>query len=837
MPRLGCHLARRAGRISFPENESRSHSCHYRNPLAVSQLRVQKGEETSFVFMGEGIEMKKGNSYDLYQRSKGERMNPIRWLQLILLMLLLAACSQTSVNGTPQPGFSLFPTSKPLPTAVVGITRAPDAEAAMRNFLEGLKNNDYAAMYASLSKASQEALKQDAFSKKYDDALNTMGAAKLDYEVLSQLLSPSSAQVGFRITYHTALAGDIQRDMVAHFNLEEGQWRLQWDDSLILPELAGGNVLKMDYQIPARGDIYDHAGLPIVSQSDAYALGITPGQMTNKSEGLLIGELSKLCGRSPDSIQAAYANAAPDWYVPICDASVDEIKGVLDLNLGGLTATPYNSRFYLDQGIAPQVVGYTLLISPEQLNDYRRQGYRGDEKIGQSGIEKSMEQYLAGKHGGSLYVVDPNGQIVTRLAASDPQPADSVYLTIDRNLQYYAQQLLSGYDGSVVVLERDTGRVLAMASSPGYDQNVFDPNNANSNALRSALFNDTEQPLVNRASQGAYPLGSAFKPITFSAALESGLYLPVTTYDCQYDFSELQKYGGPVLHDWTWEHCQARLQAGNQCNTSDSKPSGLLTLQEGLMRSCNPYFWHIGLDLFNNDRGGDIASMAREFGLGSPTGIGVVAEATGNIPVPAQPVDATNEAIGQGEVLVTPLQVARFVAAIGNGGTLYRPQLIEKIQPVTGDPISTFKPEAMGTLPLRADNLAALQQAMQMVVKNPLGTAYYPMLGLNFPIAGKTGTAQSGSSKPHAWFIGYTMDAQNSGKPDIAVAVMLENAGEGFEFAAPVFRRIIETYYYGSPQGSLPFKDQYGNTQTPTPLGGVPTKPPKPSRGKPTPTP
>ncbi len=764
-------------------------------------------------------------------------MKSIRRLPLILLMLLLAACAKTSVNGTPQPGFSLFPTSTALPTPVVTVIHAPDAEAAMQAFLTALKNNNFTAMYALLAKDSRSALAQDAFIKKYNDALDTMGAAKLDFEVLSQLLHPDKAEVGFRIIYHTALVGDIQRDMSAHLILEQGQWRLQWDDGLILPELAGGNVLKMDYQIPARGDIYDHAGLPIVSQSDAYALGVTPGQMTNKSEGLLIGELSKLCGLSPDAVQAAYANAAPDWYVPICDASADEIRGVLDLNLGGLTATPYNSRFYLDQGIASQVVGYTQLISPEQLNEYRRQGYQGSEKIGQSGIEKSMEPYLAGKHGGTLYVVDPNGQIVTRLAASDPQPADSIYLTIDRNLQYYAQQLLNGYDGSVVVLERDTGRVLAMASSPGFDPNIFDPDNANSSQMLAALNSNQEQPLINRPAQGAYPLGSAFKPITFSAALESGLYLPETTYDCQYDFSELVSLGGPILHDWTWEHCQDRLAAGKQCNTSDSTPSGLLTLQEGLMRSCNPYFWHIGLDLFNNDRAGDIASMAREFGLGAPTGIGVIAEATGNIPVPNQPVDATNEAIGQGNVLVTPLQVARFVAAIGNGGTLYRPQLIEKIQPVNGAPISAFKAEATGTLPLRSDNLAALQQAMQMVVKNPLGTAYYTMLGLNFPLAGKTGTAQSGNPKPHAWFIGYTMDEQSSGKPDIAIAVMLENAGEGADFAAPVFRRLVETYYYGSPQGPLPFKDQYGNTQTPTPYGGVPTKPPKPGKGKPTPTP
>jgi penicillin-binding protein 2 len=693
-------------------------------------------------------------------------------------------------------------------------------------------------MYAMLTKASQDAFTAEAFGKKYDDALNTMGASTLDFEVLSQLKHPSSAQVGFRVVYHTALAGDIQRDMLANFNLEKGDWRLQWDDGLILPELAGGNVLKMDYQIPSRGNIYDQTGLPIVSQSDAYALGITPGQMTPKSEGILIGELSRLCSRTPDSIRDAYASAAPDWYVPICEASTDEVKNVyFDLNVQGLTVTPYNARFYVEQGIAPQVVGYTQLISPEQLNEYRRLGYRGDEKVGQSGIEKSMEDYLAGKHGGSLYIVDPNGQIVSRLASSEPQPADSIYLTIDRNMQYWAQQLLSGYSGAVVVLERDTGRVLAIASSPGYDQNLFDPNNFNSSSLLGELLNSPQQPLINRAAQSSYPLGSAFKPITFSAALESGLYLPVTTYDCQYDFTELQPFGGQVLHDWTWEHCQNRLATGRFCDTSDSQPSGLLTLQEGLMRSCDPYFWHIGLDLYNNDRAGDIASMARAFGLGAPTGIDDIAEAAGNIPVPNEPIDATNEAIGQGNMLVTPLQVARFVAAIGNGGTLYQPQLIEKVQPVEGDPIVTFKPNATGTLPLRADNLAALQEAMKMVVRDPRGTAYFRLLGLQYPIAGKTGTAQSGTDKPHAWFIGYTMDAADSKKPDIAIAVLVENVGEGSDYAAPIFRLMVETYYYGTPQGTLWFKDKFGNTATPTPFGGVPTKVPKPGKGKPTPTP
>ena len=213
------------------------------------------------------------------------------------------------------------------------------------------------------------------------------------------------------------------------------------------------------------------------------------------------------------------------------------------------------------------MVGYTQFISEENLDEYRRLGYRGDERVGAAGIEKWAEDYVAGQHGGSLYVVDPNtGQIVSSIASSDPQPASSVYLTIDSNLQYYAQQALTGFRGAVVVLERDTGRVLAMASSPGFDANLFEPTNYN-NTLLTELLNDAEQPLVNRATQGQYPLGSVFKVVTFSAGLESGLFLPETTLDCQYEWTGLPDR---TLYDWTWEKCQEAIRAGEFCNTSSN---------------------------------------------------------------------------------------------------------------------------------------------------------------------------------------------------------------------------------------------------------------------------
>jgi penicillin-binding protein 2 len=247
------------------------------------------------------------------------------------------------------------------------------------------------------------------------------------------------------------------------------------------------------------------------------------------------------------------------------------------------------------------------------------------------------------------------------------------------------------------------------------------------------------------------------------------------------------------------------------------------------MRSCNPFFWEIGYTLFNNDRPNDIATMARAFGLGQPTGIEQIPEEAGNIPTPTSVVDVVNESIGQGDVLVTPLQVATFIAALGNGGTLYRPQLVEKIEPVDGSAATPiFKPEARGTLPIQPFRLEIIKEAMISVVKDPRGTAYFRLRGLQVPVAGKTGTAESGSGLPHAWFAGYTMASETTGLPDIAIAVVLENQGEGSDYAAPVFKRIVETYYFGSPRTLYWFESNFGVTETPTPFGGVPTRTPKP---------
>ena len=706
---------------------------------------------------------------------------------LTMLSLLLAAC------GAKPPA--------ELPTPQLKVTQAPPVDQNAEEFLAAWQEEDYAALYAMLSGASKAQLPEEQFLAAYEEANNNLSLISLDGVIKNITTNPDSAQITYAITYTTALFGEIQKEALVNFGLEGGDWKVRWDAGAIMSELASGNSLRLDVQRPARGSILDINGQPLAQQSKAYALGIVPNQIGQGQEGQILFQLAELTGRTQESISAQYADIrTTDWYVPVGEASEEEVNARWNtlINLSGLVMTEFTARYYYGGGAASQAIGFTQPIPKEEIAAYRRQGYVGDEMVGQAGIEKYAEAALAGKPSASLYVVDASGQIVTRLAQSDPRPAQNITTTIDKDLQLETQKAIQGFKGAIVVMEVDTGRVLAMASSPGFDPNLFTTSNRNSRELLNATINDGQNRLLNRAAQSSYPPGSIFKLVDMAAALESGLYTPDTRYYCGYYFEELP---GERFEDWTLK--------------KEFPESGDLTLSQGLMRSCNPWFYHIGLDLFRKKGATYISDMARAFGLGSATGIEQIAEDTGKIIDPKSDGDAVQQGIGQGEMLVTPLQVARFTAALGNDGTLYKPQMIESITSSTGVTVFTFSPVVDGQLPISEANMDAIQDAMRGVVRNKIGTAILAFEGLSIPVHGKTGSATTSTNESHAWFTGYT-NTNRTDKPDIAITVIVENAGEGSEVAAPIFRRVVEVYYYGEPVRRYPWETRFNVTQTPT---------------------
>jgi penicillin-binding protein 2 len=745
-------------------------------------------------------------------------MNKTRWIPLTLVLVFLSACGGV---GIILPGSTK---TSSLPTAQINVTRVPDAGPVVHAYLDGLLVENYTNMYAMLTQASRNAISQADFAARYTDALNKMSVSSIEYNILSTLTNPQSAQAAFHIVYHTVLFGDLARDITANLSLENGEWKIQWDDGLILPELAGGKKLATLHTPPGRGDIYDRNGNAIATQTDADALGLVAGEVSSDNESAVINKLSILTGVRAETIRSNYENYKQGEYVPVGEASAETVDKSGIANYNGVDVTPYTSRFY-EPNVASHAVGYMLYISKPDVQKYMRLGYNGTERVGIEGIEKWGETYLHGRDAASLYVEGNSSNVLGQV---DSQPADSIYLTIDKDLQQQAQAAMDGLPGAIVVMEVNTGKILAMVSSPGYDPNLYDTNNVNRQWNLQAMLNDPDQPTFNRATQGQYPLGSVFKIITMAAALESGVFTPASTLDCEYSFTEVP---GVTLYDWTWEDCQAEKLANgtDTCSAAKSQPSGVLTLPEGLMRSCDPWFYHIGYTLYTQDSGkykDAISTMARAFGLGKATGLDQVAEATGSIPDPTDGLDATSIAIGQGKVLVTPLQVATFISAVANGGTLYRPQLVQKVQPVSGDPINIFKPQANGTLPIKPADLTVIQNAMRQVAENPRGTGYYTLGNFSINTAAKTGTAESGAVDPHAWFAGFSLEG-NPDKPDIAVAVLVNNKGEGAIWAAPMFRRIMEIYFFGHPQTVYPWENSFGvinpdygqpaPTPTPTP--------------------
>jgi penicillin-binding protein 2 len=743
---------------------------------------------------------------------------------IVFIMFVIASCT---FGGSPSPTPGPSPT---LPDPQVTTISAPDAEGTVRTFLESWNDRAFDRMYEMLSPLTTDSISKTAFLERYEDVGTALSLISVDYEIVSSLVNPQSAQVRYRLTLKSAVLGDIHRETWIDLTRVENEWKVAWRSEAILPELTEDKKLLLAPLVPTRANIYDQNGLALATQGEVVALWLVPNQVGDEdAEASMLRTLSRLLDRPQESILYLYDDIRQyDWYVHLGEVSSEEFQPYE----GSLTSVDavqwrrFPSRYYFSEGLAPHAVGYVGLIAAEEVEEYQRLGYLGDEFVGKIGLEWVYEDVLRGKPGGTLYLTNSEGQLEKALIDVSAEAPAAVYSTIDRALQLQAQKAIEGLEGAIVVLERDTGAVLAMVSSPGFDPNLFNPAHPHSGGGLEELFGDPDRPLFNRATHGLYPLGSTFKVITMAAALESGLFEPGSIYNCGLEFRELP---GIVLYDWRYER--------------ELPAQGEISLTQGLVRSCNPWFYHIGLELYNRGLTTGLPDMARGFGLGESTGIEIGDEA-GLVPDPETklaefgeewgPQDSVNLGIGQSFLQATPLQLARYIAAVGNGGTLYRPQLVSRIQSPEGEILYEFEPDTQAQLPISQETLMALQEALVLVVRHENGTARRRFLDLNLDIAGKTGTATTGDfTEPHAWFAGYSYEGRED-KPDIAVVVLVEYSGEGSDWAAPIFRRVMESYFFGQPYKLYPWEERIGvwKTETPTPTPG-----PEEVEGEGTPTP
>jgi len=661
-------------------------------------------------------------------------------------------------------------------------------------------------MYARLSPASQAAIDAERFVQRYEGALTNATVLTVTTGLQSALWEGSQAQVSFQLVLETALVGRLITDTVMSLSLHEEQWWVDWDAGLIWPQLAGGHYFRMETTVPVRANIYDGAGLGLATKGTIVTVGVIPGQIVD--EKALLAALALVTGLPPDEIRGRYVASPADWKVPIADISAEVSVDHNDLlaSIPGIYREEKEGRTYPHGNVAPHVVGWISPMPAEQLEDYRARGYRGDEWVGVSGLEAWGEEILAGQHGGVLTVVTAVGEKVTTVAERQALPSRAIYTTFDRDFQEQVQRLLGGRKGAVVVLDVHTGAVRALSSGPGFDPNIFA---GLAGAVgRSQILADPRRPLFNRATQGTYPAASVFKIVTMTAAVEeAGMDPEQTFFYCPGTWEGL----GPASRKTCWK----------------TDGHGDISLEDGLTASCDVVFYSVGQTLDGVEQA-MLPRFGRGFGFGEPTGLEGVLEAGGLMPDPTWKADAVGEAwwvgdtinlsIGQGYLLVTPLQVARMIAAVANGGTLYRPYVIERIAGTDAgeaEPEQVTQPQAVGTLPISPEHLAAIQEALLGVTTRPIGTAPHRFVGLGIPVAGKTGTAEVGGPDtiPHSWFAAYAP----ADSPEIAIAIIVENAGEGSSVAAPLVRQVVEAYY-GLPLSPLPPQAEEGYVPpTPTP--------------------
>ena len=554
--------------------------------------------------------------------------------------------------------------------------------------------------------------------------------------------------------------------------------------------VAEGNRVRI-YTVKApRGVVYDRNQTLLVKNVPSFSLAVIPVDLPTDPEprAATIQYLAARSGLTEAAITEQINQVPPYSYQPLTvkeNVNFDEaaLVKIQSSQYPGVMLKTDSRRQYLQSSTTPSLshlLGYMSKMSPEQLDTYLGIGYAFDDSIGKTGLELSYEPALKGQNGREYAEVDALGEIKKVLAYQKPQPGQNLELTIDLELQQQAEQSLrrvmdqyGKQRGSVIVLDPNNGEVLAMVSLPGFDSNVFV--SGGESGLITSLFNDPDQPLFDRSISGEYPSGSTFKLVVAAAALQEGLITPQTG---------VNSVGGLSVGRWFFPDWKA---GGH----------GWTTVTKALAESVNTFFYMVGGGYQNfSGLGVDrIKTYAEKFGLNQKLGIDLPQEATGLLPSEAWKEEVKGEqwyigdtyhlAIGQGDLLVTPLQVAAWTSVFANGGALYQPHLVRAVGAGEDQPSVPVQSKVLNEHFIDAANLETVRQGLRQGV---LTGSSRGLGSLPVTVAAKTGTAEWSSQRPpHAWVTAFAPFEQ----PELVVTVLIEEGEEGSRLAVPIAADVI----------------------------------------------
>ncbi|HXJ78903.1 MAG TPA: penicillin-binding protein 2 [Candidatus Methylomirabilis sp.] len=554
-------------------------------------------------------------------------------------------------------------------------------------------------------------------------------------------------------------------------------WYLQALEGSRLQELSDKNRIRIRPVAAPRGILFDRNGLPLVDNRPAFTLSLIPREMEDRDT--VLARLSVLLKIPFAELRSSLDRVPSDSFQPVRvrrGLSLAEVTQVEErkLELPGVIVEVESQRVYPTSTFAAHLLGYVREVSEEQMKPGR---YRRGDMIGQSGLERVFDEYLRGRDGATRIEVDALGRPVRSMKGEEPDPGGQVITSVDRRIQEAAERAMGGHAGAVVVMDPRNGDVLAMTSSPSFALDRLTGNLNREDWQR--LVSDPRTPLMNRALQSQYAPGSVFKVVVAAAGLQERTLTPMDHTYCNGEFH----LGAWTFKDWK--------EGGH----------GHVDLRSAIVHSCNIFFYQAGLKVGAEA----ITRYARAFGLGMPPGTELGNEKAGLIPSVGwrrgrgghvwQAGDTVNISIGQGRVLVTPMQVARMMGAVANGGILWQPRLVQRVVASDGTLVYSASSKATGHVDLSPVVWAFLRSALVGVV-NDGGTGNAARLP-GVLIAGKTGTAQSVANsdsargQDHAWFASFAP----ADDPQVVVVVLVERGGKGGQVAAPIARKIYESIF------------------------------------------